>query len=113
MTRSAPLCLPSAMSSTNEDERTVGRDNVVTVERVPLQLAKQPCRRTCAELRVLVRRHLSAPACLARHRSASVAESVGLCACAFLLLSEEHTVGATCPINLRLRALGISHLRHM
>ncbi len=42
-----------------EDERTVGRDNVVTADRVPLQLAKQPGRRTCAGLRVLVRRHLS------------------------------------------------------
>src|SRR5882724_9959296 len=42
-----------------EDERTVGRDNVVTTARVPLQLAKQPGRRTCAGLRVLVRRHLS------------------------------------------------------
>ena len=36
----------------------VGRDNVVTTERRPLQLAKQPGRRTCAGLRVLVRRHL-------------------------------------------------------
>jgi transposase len=42
-----------------EDERTVGRDNVVTAERVPLQVAKQPGRRTCAGLRVLVRRHLN------------------------------------------------------
>jgi transposase len=42
-----------------EDERTVGRDNVVTADRVPLQLAKQPGRRTCAGLHVLVRRHLS------------------------------------------------------
>src|SRR5207244_237593 len=42
-----------------EDERTVGRDNVVTADRVPLQLAKQPGRRTCAGLRVLVRRHVS------------------------------------------------------
>jgi hypothetical protein len=42
-----------------EDERLVGRDNVVTAERVPLQLAKQPGRRTCAGLHVLVRRHLS------------------------------------------------------
>jgi helix-turn-helix protein len=41
-----------------EDERIVGRDNVVTTERRPLQLAKQPGRRTCAGLRVLVRRHL-------------------------------------------------------
>src|SRR5262245_5450510 len=41
-----------------EAERVVGRDNVVTAERVALQLAKQPGRRTCAGLRVLVRRHL-------------------------------------------------------
>src|SRR5215813_9540289 len=37
-----------------EDERVVGRDNVVTTDRLPLQLAKQPGRRTCAGLRVLV-----------------------------------------------------------
>jgi transposase len=41
-----------------EEERVVGRDNVVTADRVALQLAKQPGRRTCAGLRVLVRRHL-------------------------------------------------------
>jgi hypothetical protein len=42
-----------------EDERVVGRDNVVTADLVALQLAKQPGRRTCAGLRVLVRRHLN------------------------------------------------------
>src|SRR5215468_2530746 len=42
-----------------EDERVVGRDNVVTTEQVALQLAKQPGRRTCAGLHVLVRRHLN------------------------------------------------------
>src|SRR5262249_32181399 len=42
-----------------EGEGVVGRDNVVTTERVALQLAKQPGRRSCAGLRVLVRRHLS------------------------------------------------------
>ena len=42
-----------------EDQRVVGRDNVVTAGLVPLQLAKQPGRRTCAGLRVLVRRHLN------------------------------------------------------
>jgi hypothetical protein len=42
-----------------EEERVVGRDNVVTTERLALQLAKQPGRRSCAGLRVLVRRHLS------------------------------------------------------
>src|SRR5215510_11372581 len=41
-----------------EAERIVGRDNVVTTDRLPLQLAKQPGRRTCAGLRVLVRCHL-------------------------------------------------------
>jgi helix-turn-helix protein len=42
-----------------EAERVVGRDNVVIAERVPLQLAKQPGRRSCAGLRVLIRRHLN------------------------------------------------------
>jgi hypothetical protein len=42
----------------HQEERTVGRDNVVTLAGVALQLAKQPGRRTCAGLRVLVRRHL-------------------------------------------------------
>ncbi len=41
-----------------EEERVVGRDNVVTTHRQALQLAKQPGRRTCAGLHVLVRRHL-------------------------------------------------------
>jgi transposase len=41
-----------------EEERVVGRDNVVTLAGVALQVAKQPGRRTCAGLRVLVRRHL-------------------------------------------------------
>ena len=41
-----------------EHERVVGRDNVVSAEQLPLQLAKQPGRRACAGLRVLVRRHL-------------------------------------------------------
>jgi hypothetical protein len=42
-----------------EYERVVGRDNVVTADRLPLQVAKQPGRRTCAGLHVLVRRHLN------------------------------------------------------
>ena len=37
-------------------ERTVGPDNVVTLDTVALQLATQPGRRTCAGLRVTVRR---------------------------------------------------------
>ncbi len=41
-----------------EHERVVGRDNVVTADQIALQLRKQRGRRTCAGLRVLVRRHL-------------------------------------------------------
>jgi transposase len=41
-----------------EEERVVGRDNVVSIAGVALQVAKQPGRRSCAGLRVLVRRHL-------------------------------------------------------
>jgi transposase len=41
-----------------EDTRTVGLDNVVTLDGVALQLAKQPGRRTCAGVRITVRRHL-------------------------------------------------------
>jgi transposase len=39
-----------------QEERTVGKDNVVTLDDFPLQLAKQPGRPTCAGLRVTVRR---------------------------------------------------------
>jgi transposase len=39
-----------------QEERTVGKDNVVTLDDLPLQLAKQPGRPTCAGLRVTVRR---------------------------------------------------------
>jgi transposase len=42
----------------HEEERTVGQDNVVALEQVALQLAKQPGRRSCAGLRVTVRRDL-------------------------------------------------------
>jgi transposase len=42
-----------------EAERVVSRDNVVTLDRLALQLAKQPGRRTCTGLRVLIRRHLN------------------------------------------------------
>lgn len=41
-----------------EEERVVGRDNVAVIAGVTLQVAKQPGRRSCAGLRVLVRRHL-------------------------------------------------------
>ena len=41
-----------------EEERVVGRDNVVVLGGVALQVAKPPGRRSCAGLRVLVRRHL-------------------------------------------------------
>jgi hypothetical protein len=40
----------------HKEERTVGLDNVVVLEGVPLQLPKQPGRRTCARLRLSVRR---------------------------------------------------------
>ena len=42
----------------HEAARVVGRDNTVTLDRVVLQVAKQPGRRTCAGLEVRVRRHL-------------------------------------------------------
>ena len=58
----------------DETERVVGRDNVVSVEGVALQLAKQPGRRSCAGLRVTVRRPLTGehtvwrgPQCLGRY----------------------------------------------
>lgn len=41
-----------------EEERTVGQDNTVTLAGLRLQIDKQRGRRTCAGLRVLVRRHL-------------------------------------------------------
>ena len=56
-----------------EDERVVGRDNVVAVDGLALQVTKQPGRRTCAGLHVVVRRHLDGahsvwygPRCLGR-----------------------------------------------
>ena len=42
----------------HEEPRVVGRDNTVTLDRVVVQLAKQPGRRTCAGLEVVIRRHL-------------------------------------------------------
>src|SRR5262249_25827807 len=44
----------------HEEERTVGLDNVVQLEGVALQLAKQPGRTTWARTHVIVRRHLDA-----------------------------------------------------
>jgi hypothetical protein len=41
-----------------EAVRTVGKDNVVTMEGVSLQIARQPGRATCAALHVVVRRHV-------------------------------------------------------
>src|SRR5437773_3037182 len=41
-----------------EEVRTVGKDNVVTMDGIALQIAKQPGRLTCAGLHVSVRRHL-------------------------------------------------------
>jgi transposase len=58
----------------DEAERVVSKDNVVSVEGLALQLAKQRGRRSCAGLRVLVRRHLTGehtvwrgPHCLGRY----------------------------------------------
>ena len=42
-----------------ETERVVARDNIVVLDRLTLQLSKQPGRRTCAGLRVIIRRHLN------------------------------------------------------
>jgi transposase len=39
-----------------QEERTIGQDNVVTLDALALQVAQQPGRRTCAGLRVTVRR---------------------------------------------------------
>jgi len=41
-----------------ESVRMVGKDNVVTLDGMGLQIAKQPGRATCAGLHVVVRRHL-------------------------------------------------------
>jgi hypothetical protein len=39
-----------------QEARTIGKDNVVSFDAVPLQIAKQPGRPTCAGLRVVVHR---------------------------------------------------------
>ena len=58
----------------HEEERVVARDNTVTLDRLVLQIPKQRGRRSCAGLRVLVRRHLDGqhsvwwgPRCLGRY----------------------------------------------
>jgi transposase len=58
----------------HEDERIVAPDNTVTLDGIVLQIDKQRGRRSCAGLRVLVRRHLDAthsvwwgPRCLGRY----------------------------------------------
>ena len=48
----------------HEETRTVGQDNTVALEGVRLQIDKQSGRRTCAGLRVLVRRHLDGQHCV-------------------------------------------------
>lgn len=42
----------------HQEGRVVGQDNTVTLDQVVLQIRKQPGRRTCAGLEVVVRRHL-------------------------------------------------------
>ena len=58
----------------HEEERVVARDNTVTLNGVLLQIDKQRGRRSCAGLRVVVRRHLDGqhsvwwgPRCLGRY----------------------------------------------
>jgi transposase len=41
-----------------EETRTIGRDNTVMLEKLRLQIPKQPGRATCSGLEVLARRHL-------------------------------------------------------
>ncbi len=60
----------------HEEERVVGQDNTLSLKTVRLQLRRQPGRRTCARLRVLVRRHLDGrysvwhgPRCLGRYQA--------------------------------------------
>ncbi len=48
----------------HEEPRTVAPDNTVSLEGVRLQIDKQPGRRTCEGLRVLVRRHLDGGHCV-------------------------------------------------
>jgi transposase len=43
----------------HQETRTVGQDNIVAIDCLALQLSKQPGRRTCAGLEVIIRRHLS------------------------------------------------------
>jgi hypothetical protein len=43
----------------HEEARVVGQDNTVAIDAVALQVAKQPGRRTCAGLAVVVRGHLN------------------------------------------------------
>jgi len=61
----------------HEEERVVARDNTVSFGRLVLQVDKQRGRRSCAGLRVLVRRHLDGthsvwwgPRCLGRYSAA-------------------------------------------
>jgi len=42
----------------HQEERVVARDNTAVLDGVVLQIAKQPGRRSCTGLRVLIRRHL-------------------------------------------------------
>jgi hypothetical protein len=58
----------------HEEERVVARDNTVSVGTLVLQTSKQRGRRSCAGLRVVVRRHLDGrhsiwwgPRCLGRY----------------------------------------------
>jgi hypothetical protein len=54
------------------ETRTTASDNTVSLEGVRLQIDKQPDRRTCEGLRVLVRRHLDGGIVCGLARAASV-----------------------------------------
>jgi len=56
----------------HEEERTISKDNVVTLGAVRMQIMKQPGRLTCAGLRVTVRRHLDG-----RHSATSGTRALG------------------------------------
>lgn len=60
-----------------QDERVVAPDNTVLVAGQVLQIARQPGRRTCAGLRVLVRQHLDGRITLTRPPDVSLSYTLG------------------------------------
>ena len=74
----------------HQETRTVGEDNVVTLDHVVLQVSKQPGRRTCAGLEVFVRRHLDG-----RHSIWRGAQPLGL------FTATGQPVDAAAPVDAR------------